>query len=543
MQRLHSTSTALIQQHGSENLYEGLLDAAVEIMRSDYASLQMLHPERGRGGELRLLAFRGFSSEAASFWEWVRADSYSTCGAALRQKTRVIASDVQHCDFMQGTEDLATYLETGIRAVQTTPLLSREGTVVGMISTHWREPHQPAEGDLRLFDLLARQAADLIERNRTEEALRRAVEFDDAVIKHMAEGLYTVDQDGCVTFMNPSAERLFGWSSSEIVGRKMHDVTHHHHRDGTPYPAEDCAGLQVLRQGKTLTDHADVFIRKDGSFFDVVYSSAPLRSGNRVIGLVVVFRDMTEHQQAQDTLRRAERLAAAGEVAANVAHEINNPLQSLVNLINLISYKVPADDGVRQLTTMAQKELGRVARITRQMLAFSRDTVTPVPVRITEVLEDVIDLWTLKFREHRVKFERQYEEVNEVRGFPGELRQLFSNVIGNAVEASPAGGYVRVHVYPSRDWKSMRKGIRVVIVDRGPGIAHEHRKKVFDSFYSTKAERGRGLGLWVVKGLVERHKGSLHLTSTDRPQRSGTAVTVFLPYPSDGTPTFFADQS
>src|SRR5579864_708624 len=151
--------------------YEKIVDDAVTVMRSDYASVQMLFPQRGTGGELRLLAFRGFNPDAAKFWEWVRADSKSTCGIALRDSRRVVAPDIAVCDFMADSEDQQVYLQTGIRACQTTPLIARAGNVVGMISTHWRTPHQPSEGDFGLFDIVARQAADLIERCRQEEAL------------------------------------------------------------------------------------------------------------------------------------------------------------------------------------------------------------------------------------------------------------------------------------------------------------------------------------------------------------------------------------
>jgi GAF domain-containing protein len=144
--------------------YEKVVDDALTLMRSDYASMQMLYPERGPGGGLRLLAFRGFNPQAAKFWEWVRADSKSTCGIALRTSQRVIAPDITVCDFMDHSEDQQVYLQTGIRACQTTPLIVASGNVVGMISTHWRTPHKPSEKDLLLFDALATQAADLIER-------------------------------------------------------------------------------------------------------------------------------------------------------------------------------------------------------------------------------------------------------------------------------------------------------------------------------------------------------------------------------------------
>ncbi len=146
--------------------YEKIVEDAVALMRSDYASLQMLFPERGSNGELLLLSFRGFNPEAAKFWEWVRADSKSTCGIALRDNERVVAPDIAGCDFMAGSDDQEVYLQTGIGACQTTPLISHGGSVVGMISTHWRKPHKPCEKDFQLFDSLARQAADLIERCR-----------------------------------------------------------------------------------------------------------------------------------------------------------------------------------------------------------------------------------------------------------------------------------------------------------------------------------------------------------------------------------------
>jgi two-component sensor histidine kinase len=167
--RLQRLSAQLIYEADISALYDKIMDAAVSIMRSDFASIQMYYPERGSGGELRLLASHGFKSQATKFWEWVRADSQCTCGVALRTGRRIIASDVEIADFLAGTADLATYQETGIRAVQSTPLVSRDGKLLGMISTHWRKPHQPSERDLRLLDILIRQAADLIERKQAEE--------------------------------------------------------------------------------------------------------------------------------------------------------------------------------------------------------------------------------------------------------------------------------------------------------------------------------------------------------------------------------------
>ena len=163
---LHQVSTDLIHERDEAVLYERIVDAAAAIMRSPYATMQMFHPERGPAGELRLLAYRGFAPTAAAFWAWVSAESPCICGHALRLGRRAVVADVDTCEFLAGTEHQAAYRSAGIFAMQSTPLYSRAGGLVGMISTHWERPHEPPSRDLRLFDILARQAADVIERVR-----------------------------------------------------------------------------------------------------------------------------------------------------------------------------------------------------------------------------------------------------------------------------------------------------------------------------------------------------------------------------------------
>ena len=187
--RLHAVSTQLIQADDIESLYEKILDTATAIMRADFASYQMLCPERGERGELRLLAHRGFTPEAAGLWEWVRPASRSTCGIALDTGSRCIVADVERSALLAGGEDREMLLAMGIRAAQTTPLLSRTGALLGMISTHWREPHEPTENEFRALDVLARQAADLIERTRNEEALKESNRRKDQFLATLAHEL------------------------------------------------------------------------------------------------------------------------------------------------------------------------------------------------------------------------------------------------------------------------------------------------------------------------------------------------------------------
>ncbi|MBO9354418.1 response regulator [Bordetella petrii] len=187
--RLQEIGMRLLASGHDDSLYSEIAEAAAAIMEAEYASMQILHRDRGCGGELHLLASKGFPPEAKIFWEWVTVQSHSTCGEALRTRARVFVSDVRECGFMACTDDLATYRGMGILAVQTTPLISRRGHVIGMISTHWREPRQPCEHELRHLDLLARQAADLVDQRLIEQDLKEADRQKDQFLAQLAHEL------------------------------------------------------------------------------------------------------------------------------------------------------------------------------------------------------------------------------------------------------------------------------------------------------------------------------------------------------------------
>ena len=205
------------------------------------------------------------------------------------------------------------------------PLLYEHGVVSGMsviipgrdrpfgvLGAHTVRRRAFSKDDIHFLESVANVLSEAIERKRaegalreSEEQLRLALQFNQAVMANMGEGLYVLDTRGLVTYINPTAERLFGWSSAELLGRKMHDVTHYQHADGTRFPAEECPGLQVLEKGTALADHEDLFIRKDGTFFRVVYSSSPIRLEGAVVGVVVVFRDVTVQKQAEEAVQRS----------------------------------------------------------------------------------------------------------------------------------------------------------------------------------------------------------------------------------------------
>jgi PAS domain S-box-containing protein len=224
--KLQELSIEMAREIDVEALYDKLVETAKSIMRSDFASMQQYYPHLGRHGELKLLGHRGFSPEAAKFWAWVRANSACTCGVAINRRERVIATDVANTPFMAGTADQATYLELGILAVQSTPLLSRSGELVGMISTHWKKCHEPSARDLRVLDILSRLAADLIDRKTHDEEARRREERLRVLTELLTDVPWQARSDGAFEELQLAWENYTGQSFEQHAGHGWVDAIH-----------------------------------------------------------------------------------------------------------------------------------------------------------------------------------------------------------------------------------------------------------------------------------------------------------------------------
>jgi signal transduction histidine kinase len=247
--------------------------------------------------------------------------------------------------------------------------------------------------------------------------------------------------------------------------------------------------------------------------------------GPRGSGTVVVLTDITDRKLAEYAMRTAEQLAATGRLAHSIAHEINNPLESLVNLIYLAK-RAAISKKVNAYLDMAYVELERVSRITKQSLAFHRDTQRPVPVSVGGVIGDVLAIYERVAAAKRVQLVYRERPSLSICGFSGQLMQVFSNLIRNAIEASPAHGRVTVRVRQVR--RADREGTSVTIHDNGAGIPNEIQTRIFDPFFTTKELKGSGLGLWVSRALVTNHGGEIRFRS-DNTRRRGTTFEVFLP--------------
>jgi len=245
---------------------------------------------------------------------------------------------------------------------------------------------------------------------------------------------------------------------------------------------------------------------------------------------VLTVEDITAMKQAEESLRTSEKLAAVGRMAGTLAHEINNPLDAVNNLVYLLSQDSKLDEHGRECVQLLQRELERTQHIIANTLSFYRDSSSPVQVNLSQVLDSVLTLDARKIDRKQLQVSKCIEANVPVMGFPGELRQVFLNLVTNAIEATPDRGKLKFHIFMSRQWqKEEVRGLRVVIADNGHGISPEHRPKLFQPFFTTKGEQGTGLGLWVSQGIVRKHQGEIRMRSTTRFGRSGTCFSVFLP--------------
>ena len=226
---------------------------------------------------------------------------------------------------------------------------------------------------------------------------------------------------------------------------------------------------------------------------------------------------------------RAEKLAAVGRLAASMAHEINNPLEAVTNTLFLARTHGDVTPALRELLQLAEQELSRVANITRQTLGFFRGASEPATSSVADILEDALALYQGKIRARNIRLVKQVRFNGSVHARPGELRQAFSNLVANSLDAVPDGGDLMLRVSRGRDWRTGMPGVTVTVADSGLGIEPQHRHRIFEPFFTTKRDTGTGLGLWLTREIVLRHSGRIRFRTNSRPGRSGTTLSIFLP--------------
>jgi len=279
--------------------------------------------------------------------------------------------------------------------------------------------------------------------------------------------------------------------------------------------------------GAVERGEADEMRWPDGTMDYVRWEMQPWRQADGAIGGIILFSEIvTERKRAERSLRQAEKLAAAGRLAASVAHEINNPLEAVTNLLYLA--RSSPDYQIQRYLEQADDELKRITLIAQQTLGFYRDTGRPTLLHVAKVVEEVLHLYAAKLKSHGVKVEKRLASV-QLLTLEGELRQILSNIVANAIDAMPRGGRLILKVAQGSGRLGGQRRIRITVADSGCGIQPVERPNIFEAFWTTKGELGTGLGLWVTRSLVEKSGGSIRLRSSVTPGRSGTVVSIFFP--------------
>ncbi len=266
-----------------------------------------------------------------------------------------------------------------------------------------------------------------------------------------------------------------------------------------------------------------------------VYPVKATSEAVRWVGAIVV--EATERKRAEEALRKTEKLAAAGRLAASIAHEINNPLEAVTNLLYLLRHQPSLDQEAIGYADLAQKEISRVAEMTQQTLRFYRQSTLPTMANTGELLDSVLTPYMGRLTAQQIEVSRDNGPDVELFCFAGELRQLFANLIGNAIDAIGQGGHLWLSVRRSRSWVDGTPGVRVFVADSGCGMSKETRKRIFEPFFTTK-ETGTGLGLWVSGEIIVKHNATLRVASrrAEEGKRPGTVFMLFFPEGGIGLP-------
>ncbi|SAK48664.1 PAS/PAC sensor hybrid histidine kinase [Caballeronia temeraria] len=530
---LHELCLHLLVNRDASSFYQRTVDAAKELLRSDFASIQLLSRREDGGEVLQLIAQHGFTPLACERWREVDADSTTSCGAAWAASDRVIIPDIEASELVRGTTDYLIFRETGIRAVQTTPLHSRTGVLLGMISTHWRDVREPDVKQLRLLDVLARQAADLVERAIQEEALRMSESRFRALVTSASYSVYRMSADW--SSMRALDGRGF---LADTLSDSEEWLNTYIHPDDQPVILR---AIEAAMASRNLFELEHRVLRADGTFGWTLSRAVPIFDNNgHVTEWFGAATDVTARKDAERALRESEaRLMEADRMKdrflATLAHELRNPLAPIRNGLQILRVSKNADQAGNVLSMLDRQvdhmvrlvdDLMEVARVTSGALELQRDRID-----VADALKSALELSrpAVEAGGHTLQVcfapERMIVDGDGVR-----LAQVFSNLINNAAKYSPTPDLIQVSLAREDDAAVVR------VVDHGIGIAPGDQARLFTLFGRLRPSAaigdGLGVGLALARHLVELHGGAISVKSEGA--GSGSAFAVSLPLLASG---------
>jgi PAS domain S-box-containing protein len=380
--------------------------------------------------------------------------------------------------------------------------------------------------------VMGERQRELAQRRHLESSLRRSEQLARQVMESSLDCFKVLSLDGRIEYISPPGLKALGIEDvSQILGARWVDFWNEEERPrlNAAIAAAKAGGIGTF-QGDFLTPSG---IRKSWD----VRVTAVRGEGGEIEKLIAVSRDVTELKDARQVVLQTEKLAATGRMAATIAHEINNPLEAVTNLIYIAKTNQDAPKEVSRLLEIADRELERVAQIAQQTLGFYRDNSSNSWIGVAGLIDDVLVIYDRKLKLKRIGTIVQIEKDLRVYGKQGELKQALSNLLANAIEASSVGSKIRLRARGIRDWtNSLEPGVRITLADTGTGMTPEVRRRVFTPFFTTKPGIGTGIGLWVTKSLIEQQGGYLRFRSRQG-QNTGTVMSFFVPDASSRTNT------
>jgi len=421
-----------------------------------------------------------------------------------------------------------------VRSFLSVPVKTLTGeTLGGLFFGHGNADMFDQESEDLIFAIAA-QAAVAIENARLREDLNHKIEALEAadarrreaakrlnqlaaIIQYSEDAIVSKDLTGRVTSWNPAATRILGYSAEEMIDESILKIIPPElHRD------EDVI-LDNIRNGRSIEHFETVRLTKAGERIDVALTISPLRDeSGQIVGASKILRDVSAQKRMANSLLQAEKIAATGKMAATIAHEINNPLEAVINLLFLARERAVDSEQLAYLNA-ADREIARVSHIARQTLGYYRENASAVSVSLTSLLDDALRIYKPRCDANGIRVETRFESQRKVVVRKGEMMQVISNLVTNAIYAMPRGGVLTLTILDEPN------SIALCVEDTGEGIPQDALPHVFDAFFTTRKTIGTGIGLFIAKQFVEGHGGRIKIESSTASETHGTKVTVNLP--------------
>lgn len=418
-----------------------------------------------------------------------------------------------------------------LRSYLAAPVRSHTGEALGaMLYGHELADVFDKEAE-DLVRMVAAQAAAAIEIfglrepgeiDRWQHAAARQANEIAAIVESSDDAILSKDLTGRIMSWNQAASRILGYSREEILGRSILTLI------PKELHSEEATILEKIRSGVRIDHYETVRVTKGGERIDVSLSISPVRDASgTIVGASKILRDVSHKKRMEKSLIQAEKIAALGRMAATIAHEINNPLEAIMNLIYLARTNAGDQDAVANLMSAAESELVRVSHIARQTLGFYRENASATSVSLNELAAEAMRIYEPRCSAVNIRLEAELKSTRNVVIRKGEIMQVLSNLLANSIYAMPAGG--RLLISTDDEDRPEGHGVVLTVADTGTGIQPEHLPRIFEAFFTTRGSIGTGIGLFVARQFVEGHGGSITVGTSVDPEGHGTAMKIFLP--------------